>query len=273
MAGAECPKILAGKKVGKVESALINEASGMAASRRNPGVLWVHNDDGPACVYALSREGRVLGTYNLAGARMWDWEDIAVGPGPNVSYLYVGSIGDNNSKRKSITVYRVPEPNADANQSAITVNVEGVESIEMIYPDGPRNAETLMVDPRTKDIYIITKEEPGRVYRAAFPQSTTGKTTLEYVAKLPFGTATGGDISADGEMIIVRNYFGAYIWRRPKEGPMWKAFEGEGCKASLIIESQGEAICFDANGGGYYTTSENKHQPIYYFEIASLRSQ
>ena len=43
--------------------------------------------------------------YNLTGAKMRDWEDIAVGPGPepNVDYLYVGAIGDNDARSKSIT--------------------------------------------------------------------------------------------------------------------------------------------------------------------------
>jgi hypothetical protein len=269
MGGGNCPKFLAGRKVGTIEPARINEASGIAASRKNPGVLWVHNDDGPAWVYALNREGKLLGTYNLVVARMRDWEDIAVGPGPepNVSYLYIGAIGDNNGRKKSIAVYRVAEPNVGTNHSAAINEVNGVEVLEMNYPDGPRNAETLMVDPLTKDLYIVTKEGKSRVYRAAFPQSVSEKTTLQYVASLSWGMATGGDISPDGQEIVVRGYFGASLWMRPKEGPLWKAFDGPECSVPIIIEAQGEAIGFDANGTGYYTTSENKHQPIYYFEM------
>ena len=268
MGGRNCPKFLAGRKVGTVEPARINEASGIAASRKNPGVLWVHNDDGPAWVYALNREGKLLGTYNLVGARMRDWEDIAVGPGPepNVSYLYIGAIGDNDGRKKGIAVYRVAEPNVDTGRSKAINEVNGVEVLEMNYPDGPRNAETLMVDPLTRDLYIVTKEGKSRIYRAEFPQSTTEKTTLEYVTSLSWGTATGGDISPDGQEIVVRGYFGASLWIRPQKGPLWKAFDGPGCTVPIVIEAQGEAICFDANGAGYYTTSENKHQPIYYFE-------
>jgi hypothetical protein len=282
-AGGDCPRFLAGHKTGVIESSSITEASGIAASRRNAGVLWVHNDNGPACVYAITSQGKLLGKYNLVGARVSNWEDIAIGPGPepNVDYLYVGDIGDNSRKRKNVTVYCVPEPNVlrpfettqggqsspqvDFNKPSAAAIIKGVEVIEMNYPDGPRDAETLMIDPLTKDIYIISKEEPGRIYRAAYPQTTTGKTTMEYVAKLPWGMATGGDISPDGRMIIVRNYFSASLWLRPKDGPLWKAFESEECQAPIILERQGEAICFDANGAGYYTTSEHKHQPIYYF--------
>lgn len=269
VASADCPKFLGGHKVGTIQSPLITEASGLAASRKNRGVLWIHNDGGPPCVYAITPEGKHLGTYNLEGARVHNWEDIAIGPGPdpNVDYLYVGDIGDNNSKKKSITVYRVPEPRVDVNQPAANVTLSSVEAIELLYPDGPRDAETLMLDPLTKDIYIISKEGQSKVYRAAYPQSTTAKTTLEYVAKLSWGTATGGDISPDGQMIIVRDYFAASLWRRSKDAPLWRAFEGNECSIPLIFEQQGEAICFDANGSGYFTTSEHKHQPIYYFPM------
>jgi hypothetical protein len=215
----------------------------------------------------MTAEGKHLGRYILEGARMRDWEDIAIGPGPdpNLDYIYVGAIGDNVSKYKSIIIYRVPEPAVEPNQTAGVVKIGEVEVIELVYPDGPQNGETLMVDPITKDIYIITKEEPSRVYRAAFPQSTTSVSTLEYVARLAWGKATGGDISPDGRMIIVRGYLSASIWLRPENEPMWKCFEKGECKIPLVIERQGEAICFDAKGEGYYTTSEKVHQPIYYF--------
>ena len=85
--------------------------------------------------------------------------------------------------------------------------------------------------------------------------------------------ATAGDISPDGQEIIVRGYFAASLWLRPKDGPMWKAFENSECSIPIILEQQGEAICFDANGAGYYTTSEHRHQPIYYFAKAPAKSR
>ena len=196
-----------------------------------------------------------------------------------MDYLYIGDIGDNSARRKSVRVYRVAEPNvvrpidrqsspqADANQSPVVAAISDFATIEMIYPDGPRDAETLMIDPLTKDLYIISKEGRSKVYRAAYPQFAAGKTTLEYVAKLPWGVATAGDISPDGQLIIVRSYFSASVWLRPRNGPMWRAFDNSECEVPLITESQGEAICFDAKGAGYYTTSENRHQPIYYFAL------
>jgi len=266
-AAADCPQFLAGHKTGVIQLDSIREASGLAASRKNPGVLWVHNDSGAPCVYAMTAQGAHLGMYTLKGARVRNWEDIAIGPGPdpNIDYLYVGDIGDNNAKKKRITIYRVPEPAVDVNQSPIGAVLDNVEAIELQYPAGPRNAETLMLDPLTKDLYIVSKETATKVYRAPYPQSTSELTMLELVATIPWGTATGGDISPDGTLIVVRGYFAASLWVRDKEAAVKDVFAGRECPVPLILEKQGEAICFDANGSGYFTTSEGTRQPIYYF--------
>jgi len=264
---ADCQQFSAGHKTGTIQLDSIREASGLAASRKNPGVLWVHNDGGPPCLYAMTPQGTHLGMYTLKGARVRNWEDIAIGPGPdpNIDYLYVGDIGDNRVKRKSVVVYRVPEPAVDANQTPVSMVLDDVAAIELQYPAGPRDAETLMLDPLTKDLYIVSKETATKVYRAPYPQSTNELTMMELVATIPWGTATGGDISPDGTLIIVRSYFAASLWVRGKETSVKDALAGRECSIPLILERQGEALCFDANAAGYFTTSEGARQPIYYF--------
>src|SRR5687768_720191 len=88
----------------------LSEASGLAASRRAPGRLWTHNDSGEPVVVVLDARGAVTGRVRLAGAAVQDWEAIAVGPCGTGSCLHVGDIGDNEAKRKRITIYRLPEP-------------------------------------------------------------------------------------------------------------------------------------------------------------------
>jgi len=103
---AQVPEFLSGRRVGTVQTELIHEASGIAASRKNPGVLWVHNDSGDSArLYAVNLEGKLVAVCRIKGARARDWEDIAVGPGPGPrqDYLYIGDIGDNGAKHKSIT--------------------------------------------------------------------------------------------------------------------------------------------------------------------------
>ena len=68
----------------------IPEASGIAVSRNSPGVLWAHNDSREAVVFALDVQGAVKGRVRVTNAQIDDWEDIAVGPCPKGSCLYVG---------------------------------------------------------------------------------------------------------------------------------------------------------------------------------------
>src|SRR6266567_2818560 len=65
---------------GTVDIAGLTEASGVAASRNNPNVLWTHNDSGhPGQVFAIDTQGRLLATDTTPGNT--DNEDIAIGPG------------------------------------------------------------------------------------------------------------------------------------------------------------------------------------------------
>ena len=195
------------------------EISGVAASRINPGILYIHNDSGNASqVYLTDGTGADRGTLTLTTVGNRDWEDIAVGPGPiaGVSYIYVADIGDNSSRYGSVFVYRFPEPDLTGKTSLFVANITNVDAIELKYPDGPRNAETLMIDPLTKDIYIASKESNlSKIYVARYPQSTSSATTLSPLVQLYFNKATGGDISPDGSEILLRSNQLIWYWKLP----------------------------------------------------------
>ena len=246
---------------GLVENDEINEASGIAASRRNPGVLWTHNDSGDSTrIFAVGRNGEDLGDFFLSGTSARDWEDIAVGPGPeaNISYIYVGEIGDNNAQYPTKRIYRVAEPEVDQNAEPSAHTLEDVETITFAYPDGPRDAEALMVDPVTRDIYIVSKrEESVRVYRAAYPQSTTETITLEHVTTLEGLTfITAGDISSDGGNILLKDYQTVFYWERKGGESIAEAFARTPFNPPYTLEPQGEGIAWDADESGYFTLSE-----------------
>ncbi len=245
----------------------------MVASRRHADVLWLHNDSGSKPIlYALNPHGKSLGRFHVTGARARDWEDIALGPGPDPQqdYLYIGDIGDNRAQRDSITVYRVPEPQVARSVPLIIGRTAPVQTIRLAFPDRARDAETLLVDPLNGDIYIISKREffSCPVYMAAYPQSVTDITAMKLVARLPWGFAVAGDISSDGQWIIMRGIFNVALFQRPAHQPLARAFKGKMIPLPLPPERQGEAICFDPLGQGYYTTSEQKNAPIYYFPRA-----
>jgi hypothetical protein len=267
---AGCPEFQPGRQAGTIESTQLSEISAIVASRRSPGVFWVHNDSGNrAEIYAIDLHGGLLGVYPLPEGTIVDWEDIALGPGPEagIDYLYIGDIGDNQGVRASIPVYRVPEPRIGEGQRYNGLSLSQVERLDFFYPDGARDAETLLCDPLSGDLYIITKRESrSRVYRAPFPQSATEATRLEFQGTLPWGWAVGGDVSRSGREVIVRGYLTASIWERDPAKPLWSAFEASPCAAPLLAEQQGEAIAFDAEGRDYLTVSEGLQSPLYYFE-------
>jgi hypothetical protein len=141
------------------------------------------------------------------------------------------------------------------------------EVIELTYPDGPKDAETLLVDPLNGDICVITKREIlSRVYFAPKHKLVNGKYTMKHVATLGRPFAVGGDVSANGKLVIVRTPRNASVWQRPAGRELWLAFLEKESKVKLKKERQGEAISFDHLGRGYYTVSEKKNSPIYYFQ-------
>lgn len=261
---------------GTVQWSAIVEASGLAESRRNPGVLWTHNDSGnPPRLFALTPAGTHLGVYDVTGVPWGDWEDMAIGPGPGgVDHLYVGNIGDNESDNPSITIHRIEEPDADPAQAPVTVNIAAT-ALTCVYPDGPRNAETLMCDPRTGDLFILSKADNGvsNLYRYPAPQDPSTTFTLLYEGTLMFGAGelpgtpqtTGGDISPDGTLIAVRTYDRIFVWTRQYGQAVWDAMAASPA-FSMVHSTAGldEAVAFAADGSGMYTLNEGASQPVYF---------
>jgi len=245
---------------GEVQYAPINEASGIAASQRNPGVLWTHNDSGDLNrLYAMDAQGKHLGVYNITGAGARDWEDIAVGPGPEagVSYIYIADIGDNTAQYLTKFIYRIPEPHVDPDQMPIDTALTGVRSIAIQYPDGGRDAEALMIDPLTRDLYIISKWETNvHMYRAAYPQSTNSVNTAMLATTLNMAFVTAADISPNGLEILIKNYNQINYWCRDAQTSVVDALANPPATVPYVIEPQGEAISWDFDGNGYFTVSE-----------------
>jgi len=266
---------------------VLDEVSGVAASRTQPPLLWVHDDSGGApAVYAIRPDGSLVGTYTIDGATNTDWEDIAVGRGPErgVSYLYVGDIGQNIALRDHVTVYRVAEPAAPF---AGTGTLTGAAVISLRYPDHPVDAESMFVDPRSGDLYVIDKElltNVGRVFRAPARRLVDGADvvmrevasfTLERddpvlptgVARFPGTWITGADISPDGSTIVVRTYRRILAFSRGRHGTVAAAFRHPPCAAPQIDEPQGEAVGFAANGASYFTISEGVGAAVHRFTV------
>jgi hypothetical protein len=251
------------------------EISGVAASRAHPGVLWAHNDSGgQPSVTALSDTGEDLGTYRVPGAEATDWEDMAAGPGPDPErdYLYVGDIGDNAEARETVQVHRVPEPEEAPNGGDGRFSEDVVLTLR--YPTGPVDAEVLLVDPVTGDLAIVGKRQQSAPVFAADAAEIAegGEVELRQVATLdaaptgappgPLGLVTGGDVSPDGSVVLLRTYLSVAAYARPEGEPLAAAFAGTPCAAPGAEETQGEALGFLADGSAYVTISEGSAPPI-----------
>jgi hypothetical protein len=280
-----CPKFADGISTGLIQAPKLDELSGLVESRRSRGLLWAHNDAGnKPRLFAINKTGALAAMLDLQVAGAVDIEDIAVGPGPLAGqpYLYIADIGDNEEKRASIAIYRVVEPTLIASPIAIAGSLGGIETLPLVYPDGTHNAETLLVDPITGDLFVVTKSSSGEshVFRAPAPLSTatanqlqdTGVTLLFGTATLPGEPrATGGDVSPAGDQIVVRTYDHAYLWRRIAGQTVAQALAGMPCPLPLHEDLHGEALGFAADGSGYYTASEGDAQPIYWYASTASR--
>jgi hypothetical protein len=247
----------------------LDEISGMAASVKNPGCFWVHNDSGDeARIFLINTQGRIVCTVKLDTDYEYtdnrDWEDIAVGPGPvdGETYIYIGEIGDLDKRFSEKYIFRVIEPEVDMDQmnSKLTIGKASISTITFDYADGPRDAEILLIDPLTKSLFIVTKrEERVQIYELSYPQDYEEKVILtKSSVTLPFRLANGGDISADGKEILIKNLTTVYYWKRKEGETIQETLSRPGEILPYIKEPQGESIAWFRDGSAYLTVSEKK---------------
>lgn len=243
----------------------IDEASGLVASRQNPNALWTHNDSGgKSRLFLVGSKGEDLGVLKLEGIKARDWEDVALGSGPEagVSYLYVGDIGDNKARHATKRIYRFVEPVLEG-KTSVTISADEIDTLEFQYPDGKRDAETLMIDPLSKDIYVVSKREDRvHLYLAPYPQSTTEVISLQMVGTLPLTYIVAGDISPDGQEVLLKDYNQVFYWRRKGSESIAELLLSAPTRLPYEAEPQGESIAWARDKAGYYTLSEERDEAV-----------
>jgi hypothetical protein len=211
----------------------ITEASGLAVSGRHPGVLWTHNDGGSVAeVFALDRRGRTVATVRLGDIDPFDPEALAPGrDGRGRPVLYLGDIGDNNFVREDVSVFRFREP---ARLRDTTVDVDW---FRLTYPDGPHDAEALLVDPVTGRLLVATKDVlGGGLFRAPARLRTDRPNRLRRVGQVP-SLITDGAYLRDGSFVL-RSYTSVYRFSAPGE---------QVAREPLPQQPQGESVAADGD--------------------------
>lgn len=256
------------EKTGKLGDDRLDEASGIASSHVKNNFYWLHNDSGDkARLFLMKKDGTAAGVASF-DELVLDCEDIASGIGYRPgNYVYLGDIGDNHAFRTQLAIYVFEETalfKAAQKQDKIKHYLKTI----LQYPDGPKDAETLMIDPHDSLLYIVSKREKNvHVYTATLKEIFTQPVvTLHQRAVIPHTYITAGDISADGREILLKNYDSIFYWKRNLQEPVYETLKKPAIQLGYKKEKQGEAICFTTGNNGFITTSEGKHEPIYFYK-------
>lgn len=239
LAGALVVSAVPSTTVFSFADAEINESSGLV----DLGGLMVTTNDsgGDASVFVVdARNGRTLATTTYAGSV----EDVEALAPAGADAVWVGDIGDNLKRRKDVQVYRVPVGRQDRSVQA--------ESYDLVYPDGPHDAESLVYGPDSR-LRIITKSLlGGRVYLA--PKNLDPDRPNRLVAGPDVDLwATDAALFPDGKHALVRGYGGAVV----------TTFPGFRTVAELQLpdQDQGEGVSIGPSGR-IRLSSEGVHSDV-----------
>jgi hypothetical protein len=263
--------------VALITEPVLDEISGLAVSRRHPDLLWTHNDSGDAPqIHAVGTDGSLRATVRLRGVDNIDYEDIAAFELDGEPYLMVGDVGDNGGVRRELQLHVLREPEAVVDGEA-----EVAWTIRFRWPDGPRDCESVAVDPVRGEVLLASKRRvPAELFR--LPLRPTGRVltaervgllagivqpTAEDLAQHPVygryrAQVTAIDLSPDRRSLALLTYRQAYLYRRG-DGEDWaSAIRRRPQSLDMPWLAQAEAIAFDLEGRTVWVSSERLPAPL-----------
>ena len=279
--------------IGRLDTSLVNEASGLEASAKFGDRLYHNNDSGDGLRFYISRlDGQGARVVEVEGAKPIDIEELSIGPcSQDGDCLYLGDIGDNPARRDEVVFTLVREVE-DFPETVAPLRV-----IRARYPDGPHNAEAFAVHP-SGDLYLVTKPADrvmmnpvaAQVFRltAAQLRDPSQVQTFEQIGEIdlpkimgsrpfPGSITTAMDISADGRRVFLLTYMAALeLAFDLKDGlpPNAQWEEGKDYRVvDLEILPQQEAVAWlpDASGFLYDTELTRGAQQAPIRKVACLR--
>jgi len=246
---------------GDITHKKLDEISGMAISRKNTGIIWVHNDSGgEAHIYAVNLQGYYVGKIDLKGAEMKDWEDIDIGPCGDEECIYVADIGDNEQARKDIEIYRFTEPSKDKLSRDRDIDIKNYTKFEYKYPDRKRDSEAFAIHP-DGTLYIVSKEPDGKAYLYKTELFDEDKRTeLRYVGFFRMdkdhSSVTAADIHENGKSLLLRTSDGIYEYLLPEAESFDTVVHQKSSRIIAGDEIHGEAVSYDPVTSHIYHTAE-----------------
>ena len=260
----------------------ITESSGIAASHRDPRLLWTHNDSGGQPVlYGIDSNGARRGDLRVAGVKNIDWEDIASFELDGRAWLLIADTGDNAGSRRDCALYVVAEPDPAQLVPFKELGVPIAWKIPVRYPEGPRDCEAVAVDAKAGLVYLLSKRtnpqilytlplRPAGVTPAAlavakmlpFPQPSASQSMLPIPSGKYRAQPTGMDFASDGSAAVVVTYGEVCIFPR-NAGETWAAALSR--KPQVLPPHglvQAEGVAFAQDSRTIYVTSEGANSAI-----------
>ena len=278
------PGIAAQMRVaGELENDNIDEASGLAHSRRAPGLLWTHNDSGSrARLYAIDATGRQIGRIRLEDADNVDWEDLAASGSGDEAILVAADIGDNDARRRYLTLYVVEEPDLVIDDKP---ELSPARRIDFRYPQGPRDAEALAIDG-DRALILTKRDLPPVLYAVDISASTDEVVAAQLIGPvetLPppsrrdfemaprnndwYWQPTAMDIAPDDSAIVILTYAAVYYYRHTPGEDWYETLSRPPLAYRLGNIRDAEAVAFGADGRSIFLTVEDRNAPLYRIDL------
>jgi hypothetical protein len=243
----------------RIDDARLDEISGMVAT--DTGFVVVNDgadDEARRRVFYLDADCAVVRTVRYP-SRPRDTEDLAVGADGT---LWVADIGDNDRSRRTVALWRLAPGAARPVLHRLT------------YPDGPHDAEALLIDGDGRPVIVTKQGGTAGLYRPAVPPRagvtvplvrvgqvrlpvTTTRNPFSFVGR---GLVTGAASAPDGRRVVLRTYADAFEFD-VTGGDVVAALTGGAPRVvPLPGEPQGEAVTYSRDGASLLTVSETARE-------------
>jgi hypothetical protein len=234
--------------------AVVAESSGLAVSRRWPGVWWTHNDSGDtARVFAVAPSGALLREVPVIGAGAVDWEAVAL---DEQGGLWIGDVGNNDSDRRDLMIYRIDEPDPGGVAPAVVTRTIAIRFPDQTaFPDAARpdfDGEALFADATR--LFLLTKHRSDlRTTLYEVPLDAGDDVVLEHRGEHLLGgdpdrfggMATSADLHPSGRYLALLTYHALFVFERPPDGSSWLSRPVVEVALDQEVADQCEAVAWD----------------------------
>ena len=159
----------------------MKEISGIVKGRDNTFIAI--NDGGNSNeVHLLNAQGEVIKTVNVTNAVNKDWEAIAK---DQEGHIYLGDIGNNENKRKDLSIYKVRESEvySKTEVTAEVISFQYEDQQEFPPPVAAKTFDAEAMIVRYNRIYIFTKNRTnpftGYTYQYRIPNATGNQIAIK----------------------------------------------------------------------------------------------